>query len=562
MSSSKKKNDSDIFGKTQLEKIFSNNSGILENGELVKIGGEKFTGDNKIQNRNKYIKKILKSVSFTGIYLTPELKEYINKVSESNESIARMNKEHNIVQDLESGKPELMSTPVRNVPKIVPKAPDPDTGNVQRKPPVITLVEKDESDISSGIKSTQAAAEVAAQASEPEATPELTPVEKTPYQRYEDDLNQVLISKKYSVSEQINTKRTFLDSTEEEIVDFLIKAKASDFPIVLEDSLSTVPVELPGTLPILPISQDPEPEPLDIEYITEPGVTIFTGIASEDPETLQVLDEETQAQQEVIPDTEEVITDQTVPDVETSAESLVTNETVPEPVEDQTQTLGTEVTPEVIPQLQGSGSLKFPFVKRYHEFSLTTFFQNSSYPQWDKVLESNILASDLSEDERIRVMDDIIDVYGKIIHVRARKSSTVEELVELMELQFCEIRNLQLGDRFRTANVKLSQLAALESAVGSQNGLKGLSEQPQQEPVTGSETTSSSSPKFIEQVPSAEPDTGSGVTNVATEAESKFDENHDRHQHLTNLSRIVYMPRRKVPQASKPRHDPHTLGII
>jgi len=133
---------------------------------------------------------------------------------------------------------------------------------------------------------------------------------------------------------------------------------------------------------------------------------------------------------------------------------------------DQPENVQTESNPEVstAQPIVGTGAdtEKLPYLKRYHTNSIQLYFNNSSYPSWDKTLEQNVMSMEISEAERIEIMEDIIAEYGKKIFIKARKSSTKEELNELIQLQFCVMRNLQLGPRSQTANVKLADLQKLQ----------------------------------------------------------------------------------------------------
>ncbi len=102
-------------------------------------------------------------------------------------------------------------------------------------------------------------------------------------------------------------------------------------------------------------------------------------------------------------------------------------------------------------------------VKRYHPVSLTLYFGDKNAPVWDPDLQEHILDLNLSKAEIEWMSNAVIEDYGKKIFVKERKSSTKEELNELVQLQFCVMRNLQRGPRYATASVKLSDLQNLAS---------------------------------------------------------------------------------------------------
>ncbi|KAH9259640.1 hypothetical protein BASA81_002062 [Batrachochytrium salamandrivorans] len=103
-------------------------------------------------------------------------------------------------------------------------------------------------------------------------------------------------------------------------------------------------------------------------------------------------------------------------------------------------------------------------VKRYHPKSLMLYFGSYTSPDWDTELAESIKSIELSEEEIDYFSDAVIKEYGPKIFVEKRKSSSREEMNELIQLQFCVMRNLNKGPRFRTANVKLSDLDKLKQA--------------------------------------------------------------------------------------------------
>ena len=112
-------------------------------------------------------------------------------------------------------------------------------------------------------------------------------------------------------------------------------------------------------------------------------------------------------------------------------------------------------------------------VKRYHPNSLLCYFGSATSPDWDNELVESVKAMDLTDADVVWFSDTIVSEYGKKIFVKKRLSGTKEELNELMQLQFCVMRNLNKGSRSRTANVKLSDLAKLkEAATASKQGPK------------------------------------------------------------------------------------------
>lgn len=124
------------------------------------------------------------------------------------------------------------------------------------------------------------------------------------------------------------------------------------------------------------------------------------------------------------------------------------------------------LTPSV--QIQDSKS-QLPYIDRYHKTSLKLFFENEVYPKWDNQLEKNILSLKISKDQVIKMMDSVITQYGQKIFVYERKSDTLTELNELIQLQFCIERSLHMGPRVPTATVELSKLNQIKAAAQAQS---------------------------------------------------------------------------------------------
>jgi len=125
--------------------------------------------------------------------------------------------------------------------------------------------------------------------------------------------------------------------------------------------------------------------------------------------------------------------------------------------------------PEMIPDnpeiLNEIKPLSNVVVKRYHPFQLTLFFDDSNVPEWDYELQDKIMNNDMSKNEVIEFMENIIKDFGNKIQVKKYKSNGDKaELNELQQMAFCVMRNLQKGSRYKTANVKLSDLINLTTA--------------------------------------------------------------------------------------------------
>ena len=102
---------------------------------------------------------------------------------------------------------------------------------------------------------------------------------------------------------------------------------------------------------------------------------------------------------------------------------------------------------------------------RYHPIPLALYFGDAGLPPWESELEATIQRLDIPKEDIIRWGDDIIEKYGKRIFIDKRKSDTKIEFNELLQLQFCVMRNLNRGSRGKTATVNLSDLIGDNSPV-------------------------------------------------------------------------------------------------
>jgi hypothetical protein len=97
-------------------------------------------------------------------------------------------------------------------------------------------------------------------------------------------------------------------------------------------------------------------------------------------------------------------------------------------------------------------------VVKYCKIQIAMYFGSVEDPQWDTELKSSIYANIPSVEERILAMDSIINTYKPQLFIEKRKTDSVDEFHELMQLQFCLLRNLQRGSRTKSAMVPISSL--------------------------------------------------------------------------------------------------------
>ena len=111
---------------------------------------------------------------------------------------------------------------------------------------------------------------------------------------------------------------------------------------------------------------------------------------------------------------------------------------------------------------------------KYYPNQILLYFGSTTKPDWDQELEANVFSMKMSSDEIGFAIDNIISAYKEQLFIKQRQSTTLEELHELMQLQFCILRNLQRGTRAKMAMVPVSSLVNFASK---------LAPQQQQQPV-------------------------------------------------------------------------------
>lgn len=210
----------------------------------------------------------------------------------------------------------------------------------------------------------------------------------------------------------------------------------------------------------------------------------------------------------------------------------------------ENQALGSEVSTDDIPrpieeqeskkelEYNTSGSLTVPFKDRYHPVTLEIFFKNASNPSWDKALEARINNLKIDELVRISMMNGIIEEFGKQIYVTERKGSTLEELNELIQMQYF-VEKLAQSD---IVGVKLSQLIKIDKIA---NGAD----------VTG--TSSTVVPNAITPLPSNS-ESGPGSENNQTKETRDFNRYYDRLRTIQGLGGKAVVQPAKVYQGKGP----------
>lgn len=316
----------------------------------------------------------------------------------------------------------------------------------------------------------------------------------TPFEALRDDLNQLYLDRGYSLQQINEIDQYFRNQTTNFILEFIRFARNSSKPVDLVKFINRADVA--------------------VQAVPEQNIEGIAGMF-----------------------------DQAEANAEIAAANQVVEPIVPEDgivtIDAPTQ----QVTEIQQASIEGTTDNKTLYVERYHPTAILRFFQNNNSPQWDNILESNIMSLDITSQERINIMEDTIEVYGKIINIKKRKTDTLKELNELEQLKFCVLRNLHLGDRARTATIKLSELSNLSNAANSTT-------------MSQASPPTNNLPTIINNV------SNNGGTIDQTKQESSFIKNYDRLMHLKNLRGSNYYPQGNYSGLIKTNNDPHTLGIV
>lgn len=124
--------------------------------------------------------------------------------------------------------------------------------------------------------------------------------------------------------------------------------------------------------------------------------------------------------------------------------------------------------PQIVPQMPLGPSFavepgKEPHEPKYHKTTVKLYL--GSPPEFDRELEANVYSSGMSESEIIRSIDSIIKEHGNDLFVYKRLSSSIDEFHELVQCQFCILRNLQRGTRSKIAMVPIKELISFANKI-------------------------------------------------------------------------------------------------
>jgi hypothetical protein len=124
------------------------------------------------------------------------------------------------------------------------------------------------------------------------------------------------------------------------------------------------------------------------------------------------------------------------------------------------------VNPQEAAQTFASDSTSLIKKPKYHINSILFYFGPDL--DYDPELLKNVYSSDMSKEEIIKGIDSIIANYGSILFAYERKSESIDEFHELIQLQFCYLRNLMRGPRVKMAAMQVSDIVNFQNSLGSQ----------------------------------------------------------------------------------------------
>jgi len=116
---------------------------------------------------------------------------------------------------------------------------------------------------------------------------------------------------------------------------------------------------------------------------------------------------------------------------------------------------------------------------RYHQDAILLFFGSETVPEWDLELVESVNKLNWNKKQIRDAIDAIIDRHAENYLILTRKSDgDIQEFLEVIQIHFCFHRQLQRGNRTRTANVPISSIVAFS------NRLNGVSSSAPSDPAT------------------------------------------------------------------------------
>lgn len=405
------------------------------------------------------IKRILETVGWTD-----ELKSYLEKNmrffnKDKNKTIFKPNKKYY----------EILQDPSKRIDrKNLPTQYEQTFKSIIDKPVKITDESSTEEVVAEEVSAEEASAEeVSAEEVEQSESPPLSKKDEEIIKDLEEEINKFLGTKDNDpedISNLDTLKNELINAMDKYGIGQITRLKADDIFKIIKDSRNGEDISNEQENDVLDFIQNLS----DVQNLTEfqrlldDLVEKLTPVTTTEPTTAQPQTTAEQPPQTTTEESAQAIAETVEPPTEQIDEATKIEEQI-------------KLEREGLRETQAKIAPKF----RYHPKAVTTFFESKDLPKWDTVLEANIIKNEYSTEERIEIMNDIIEEYGKKIHVKERKSDTVEELIELMEIQWCFMRNLHLGNRqAQTANVDLNQLNKIKSL---SNTLKLQTTQPTQQ---------------------------------------------------------------------------------
>lgn len=184
------------------------------------------------------------------------------------------------------------------------------------------------------------------------------------------------------------------------------------------------------------------------------------------------LDAESKAILEALPLTSSVPATPAAPAAATTvpAAAVPATTVVPDPIPEDPATATIATNPDDLPLGDTTTANVNPSLRyrpKYHLDSLLLFFGNNVEPDWDLELERNVLGLKWDSKQTLFGIKSILDQYAEKFFTSIKTNGIIGEFLELIQLEFLLLRNLQRGTRAKIAMVPVSSLISFANKLNT-----------------------------------------------------------------------------------------------
>ena len=179
------------------------------------------------------------------------------------------------------------------------------------------------------------------------------------------------------------------------------------------------------------------------------------------------------------------------------------------PIDTVAEPLVEESAPTLEEKLSGPPlKVEITYEVKYHKFQVNEFFGSIDNPDWDLSLNKSITGNYdngyytkdiLLEQIAGMISDKKLKIYKQATTIDDEELDILIEYAIVSQLHFCVLRNLQRGNRTKTAMVPLKSLIDLRNTVANSNDTEQQQQQ-QQQPTTFQSTPTEPAPEEVPNV--------------------------------------------------------------